>query len=153
MKNTLRLLLVDDSEDDAMLVSRELKRAGYDLHFIRVDTPQAMQEALDNQPWDFVIADYSMPRFSGLAALKLMQKSGRDLPFILVSGTIGEEVAVTAMKAGAHDYLMKDDLVRLAPAVERELQEARVRAALKQAEEELRRLKSFNEDIVQNIFD
>jgi len=153
MKNTLRLLLVDDSEDDAMLVSRELKRAGYDLHFIRVDTPQAMQEALDNQPWDFVIADYSMPRFSGLAALKLMQKSGRDLPFILVSGTIGEEVAVTAMKAGAHDYLMKDDLVRLAPAVERELQEARVRTARKQAEEELRRLKSFNEDIVQNIFD
>ncbi len=153
MKPVLRLLLVDDSEDDAMLVSRELKRAGYELSFFRVDTPQAMQAALERETWDFVIADYSMPNFSGLAALKLMQDKGLDLPFILVSGTIGEDVAVIAMKAGAHDYLMKDDLMRLAPAVERELQEAHVRTARQQAEEEVRRLKSFNEDIVQNIFD
>ena len=153
MKPVLRLLLVDDSEDDAMLVSRELKRAGYELSFLRVDTPQAMQAALERETWDFVIADYSMPNFSGLAALKLMQDNDLDLPFILVSGTIGEDVAVIAMKAGAHDYLMKDDLMRLAPAVERELQEAHVRTARQQAEEEVRRLKSFNEDIVQNIFD
>jgi PAS domain S-box-containing protein len=153
MSDNLRVLIIEDSEDDTLLVVRELQRAGYDLQYKRVDTLADMQAALHEAHWDIVIADYSLPNFSGLAALKLMLDSGFDLPFILVSGTIGEELAVAAMKAGAHDYLMKDDLVRLAPAVQRELVEAQGRQAHRKAEEELRRLKEFNEEIVQNVFD
>jgi signal transduction histidine kinase/CheY-like chemotaxis protein len=139
MGNVLRALIVEDLEDDAILVARELQRGNYDLIFERVDTPQAMQAALAGQAWDVVIADYSMPYFSGLAALELLQESGLDLPFIIVSGAIGEDVAVEAMKAGAHDYLMKDNLTRLVPAVQRELEEAKVRRARQQAEADLRR--------------
>ncbi|MGD9100685.1 MAG: GAF domain-containing protein, partial [Anaerolineae bacterium] len=139
MGNVLRALIVEDLEDDAILVARELRHGDYDLIFERVDTPQAMQAALAGQAWDVVIADYSMPHFSGLAALELLQESGLDLPFIIVSGAIGEDVAVEAMKAGAHDYLMKDNLARLVPAVQRELEEAKVRRARQQAEADLRR--------------
>ncbi|MBI2875504.1 MAG: response regulator [Candidatus Tectomicrobia bacterium] len=130
----LRVLIVDDSEDDAILLVRELRCSGYELTFERVDTPAAMKAALDKQPWDIVIADYIMPQFDGLAALALLQESGLDLPFILVSGTIGEETAVKAMRAGAQDYIMKDNLPRLAPAIDRELRELRVRRERKRME-------------------
>jgi signal transduction histidine kinase len=138
MGNVLYALIVEDSEDDAILIARHL-RGDYELTFERVDTPGAMQAALQRQEWDVVIADYSMPRFSGLDALKVLQESGLDLPFIIVSGAIGEDVAVQAMLAGAHDYLMKDNLARLVPAVQRELAEAQERRARRQAEADLRR--------------
>src|SRR5678815_3526966 len=115
-----------------------LKQGGYDLTSERVDTPESMRAALDRQSWDMVISDYVMPRFSGFAALRILQEKQLDLPFIIVSGHIGEETAVAAMKAGAHDYLMKDRLARLVPAVERELREADIRRARKQSEESLR---------------
>ena len=138
MAGKLRVLLVEDSEDDAALVLAELKRAGYELLSERVYSAQALQNALSRREWDFVIADYSMPSFTGLEALKLVRRSGRDMPFIVVSGTIGEDVAVDAMKAGANDYLIKDRLARLAPAVERELREATERRDRRVAESELR---------------
>jgi signal transduction histidine kinase/CheY-like chemotaxis protein len=130
----LQVLLVEDSEDDALLVARELSRGGYEVAWERVDTAAAMTAALAWRSWDIVIADYAMPRFSGLAALKLLQQSGVDVPFILVSGTIGEDIAVGAMKAGAHDYIMKGNLVRLVPAVQRELRDAEVRRERRRAE-------------------
>jgi PAS domain S-box-containing protein len=138
MSTPLRLLIVEDLEDDALLIARELRHSGYDLAFERVDTPQAFGAMLAGQIWDVIIADYSMPRFSGLDALAMLKERGLDLPFIVVSGTIGEDIAVAAMKAGAHDYVMKDNLARLGPAVQRELHEAKVRLARKQAEEALR---------------
>ena len=130
----LRVLMVEDLEDDVLLISHELRRGGYDLTFERVDTPAAMRAALVAKTWDVVIADYSMPQFDGLAALELLHDSGLDLPFIIVSGTIGEDSAVAAMKAGAHDYVMKDNLARLVPAVERELQEAEARLARRRSD-------------------
>jgi len=136
---SVHVLIVEDSEDDTLLLVRELQRGGYDPTFERVDTAEAMKVALDWQRWDIVISDYSMPRFSALAALTLLRESELDLPFIVVSGAIGEETAVAAMRAGAHDYLMKDNLARLGPAVQRELQEAEVRLARWQAEEEVQR--------------
>jgi len=136
----LRVLLVEDSEIDADLTIRELRRSGYDPIWERVDTPEACQAALVRQPWDLVLADYSMPRFSGLDALELVKASGLELPFILVSGTIGEETAVSAMRAGAYDYLLKDRLIRLGAAVQRSLQEAEQRRASHAAENRLRLL-------------
>ncbi len=123
----LRLLLVEDSEDDAVLLVQTLRRAGYEITHRRVDTPEEMRTALDQGPWDLVLADYFLPRFSGLAALEILREKGLDLPFIIVSGRVGEDAAVEAMKAGAHDYVMKDHLKRLVPAVEREMREAQVR--------------------------
>ncbi len=123
----LNLLLIEDSEDDADLAIRTLTRAGYDVDGRRVWTSDALREALGERTWDLAIADYSMPGFSGTKALSIIREKGLDLPFIFVSGTIGEHVAVAAMKTGAHDYIMKGNLARLAPAVERELREAGVR--------------------------
>jgi PAS domain S-box-containing protein len=133
----LRVLIVEDSEDDALLLVRVLRRSGYDLTYERVDTAAAMSVALETYTWDIIIADYTMPDFNGLAALSLMQAKHLDLPFIVVSGSIGEDLAVAAMKAGAHDYIMKGYLARLIPAVERELREAEVRRARRRAEETL----------------
>jgi signal transduction histidine kinase len=131
----IRVLLVEDSEDDAALVVRELRRGAYAPAVKRVETEAAMRAALDD-PWDVIIADYSLPQFSGLAALTLLKSTGMDIPFIVVSGAIGEEVAVAAMKAGAHDYLMKGHLARLVPAIQRELREADERRRRRLAEEE-----------------
>jgi len=136
-KPHLRVLNVEDSEDDALLVKRHLERQGYDLRFERVDTRASLIKALEAQAWDIIISDYALPNFSAPAALELLKEKGLDLPFIILSGTIGEETAVAAMRAGAHDYLMKDALARLAPAIERELQEARGRAMRQRAEAEL----------------
>lgn len=134
MSTPIRVLIVEDSEDDTVLILRELRRGGYDPTYERVETGKAMKAALDNQTWDVIICDYSMPRFGVDAALELLLERGQDIPFIIVSGTIGEDVAVEAMKAGAHDYIMKDRLARLVPAIERELREAERRRNYKQAE-------------------
>ncbi len=138
--STMQLLIVEDSADDAELMIQALRRAGCDPTYERVETPEAMQAALDRGSPDLIIADYSLPHFSGLAALKLLQKKELDLPFILVSGSVGEDVAVAAIKAGAQDYILKDNLSRLAPAVERELRDAQGRRAHKLAESRYRNL-------------
>jgi signal transduction histidine kinase len=138
MAGKLRVLLVEDSEEDAALALAELKRAGYELASERVYSAQALGDALARGEWDLVIADYNMPSFTGLEALNLVRESGSDLPFIVVSGTIGEDVAVAAMKAGANDYLIKGSLARLAPAVDRELREATERRERRVAESALR---------------
>jgi two-component system sensor histidine kinase/response regulator len=135
-----RVLLVEDSADDAELVVRALRRDGCELRYERVDTPEAMRAALVNGSWDLVIADYAMPRFNGLAALKMLRETGLDLPFILVSGTVGEEVAVEAMKCGADDYVLKSNLARLPMAVERELRDSEVRVERNRAEARYRSL-------------
>ena len=139
MPESLRVLLVEDSEDDATLLGRQLKRDGFDARVERVETAAEMDAALDRESWDLVIADYALPTFSAPAALGVLKRRGLDLPFIIVSGTIGEETAVAAMKAGAHDYLMKGHLARLAPAIRRELREADDRRGRAAAEAALAR--------------
>ena len=138
MNKVLRALIADDSEDDVFFLLRELRKAGYEPVYERVSTAPDMKAALERQTWDVVISDYEMPNFGGFEALQLLKESGHDLPFILVSAVVSEETAVAAMKAGAHDYLMKRKLARLAPAIERELREAQTRLARKAAEEALR---------------
>src|SRR5215210_161956 len=139
MGGPLRVLLVEDSEDDALLLIRSLRRGGYDPTWERVDTAAAMEAALDGRDWDLVISDHGMPEFSSSAALELLKRRDLvDLPFIIVSGQIGEDAAVAAMRAGAHDYLMKDNLARLNSAIERELREAEVRRERRRAEVALR---------------
>jgi PAS domain S-box-containing protein len=147
MAAPLRVLLIEDSDDDAALVVRELRRGGYAPTVERVTTPAAMAGAL-GEPWDVVLADYALPQFSAPAALQLLKASGLDLPFIIVSGTIGEETAVTAMKAGAHDYLMKDRLARLVPAIQRELREAEARRQRRLAEAALVREREYSRMLV-----
>jgi signal transduction histidine kinase len=131
--------MVEDSEDDTLLLMRKLRRAGYAPTFERVDTAEAMRAALAKQSWDVIIADYAMPKFSALAALELLKESELDLPFIVVSGTIGEEIAVALMRSGAHDYVMKNNLARLGPAIRREVDEARMRKERRELEESLER--------------
>ena len=138
MDEPLRVLLVEDCEDDALLVLRELRRGGNAVEWARVDQPAAMRSALDTQAWDLIISDYSMPGFSALEALAVLRERDMDVPFIMISGTVGEETAVAAMKAGAADYLTKGNLARLIPAVERELREAGSRRERRQAEEALK---------------
>ncbi|NJM97281.1 MAG: PAS domain-containing protein [Phormidesmis sp. RL_2_1] len=137
MDAALRVLVIEDVEDDMLLMLRVLRRGGYTLAYLRVETAEEMRAALTDQSWDLVIADYSLPQFSAPAALKLLQQQQRDIPFIIVSGTIGEEAAVAAMKAGAHDYILKGNLARLTPAVERELREAKERRRRQTAEHAL----------------
>jgi len=137
MAKELRALIVEDSEDDALLLVGVLQRGGYEPQFERVDSPETMTRALARQRWDIVFADYTMPNFRGTDALELLKGRGLDVPFIFVSGTIGEDTAVAAMKAGAHDYVLKGNLKRLLPAVERELREAEVRGRQRRAEEEI----------------
>lgn len=137
MNKPLRVLMIEDSEEDALLLARELRQGNYDPTVERVDTPEALSAALSKQHWDLVTTDYTMPRFSGTDALELLKKSGLDAPFIFVSGTIGEDTAVAAMKAGAHDYIMKDNLKRFLPAIRRELREAELRREHQRAEEQV----------------
>lgn len=127
MSAPLRVLIVEDSEDDALLIVRELNKGGMVAEHLRVDSPDALQAALDKKSWDIVITDHNLPEFGSEAAILQVKKTGRDVPIIIVSGSIGEEVAVAAMKSGAHDYIMKDNLSRLVPAVERELRESKNR--------------------------
>lgn len=133
----LRLLILEDSEDDAALLVDQLERAGYKISFERVDSPEAFNGALERKEWELIISDYSMPPFSGLDALNLLRAKGSDLPFIFVSGTIGEETAVAALKTGEQDYLIKENLKRLVPAVQRELREASARRERKRLEQQV----------------
>ncbi len=155
MNLLLRILIVEDSEDDLLLLLRELRHGGYTPDHVRVENAAEMQAALDRQAWDIVIADYTLPNFSAPEALKLLQQQ-QDIPFIIVSGTIGEEAAVAAMRAGAHDYLLKDNLTRLVPAVERELREAKEREQRLWAEQALReseeRFRQLAENITESVF-
>ena len=123
----LRVLFVEDSEDDAALVLRELKRIGYEVEAGRVEISSDMQAALGNKEWDLIICDYSLPSFDAPRALEILKASEKDIPFIILSGTIGEETAVATLKAGAHDFLLKGSLTRLGPVMERELREAEIR--------------------------
>jgi len=143
MSVPLRVLIVEDSEDDTLLMLLELRRNGYEPTSERVDSAEAMSAALDRQTWDLIISDYAMPRFSMSTALTMVQEKGLDLPFIVVSGAIGEEAAVAAMRAGAHDYVMKGNIARLAPVVERELREAEMRRERKRVEEELKTAQEY----------
>jgi PAS domain S-box-containing protein len=131
MKTALRILVIEDSEDDALLDIFQIKKGGYDIDYTRIETPEELKTALNEKVWDIVLSDYSMPHFNGLDALVILRESGIDIPFIIISGTIGEEVAVEAMKAGANDYIMKNKLQRLLPAVERELRDSKNRAEQK----------------------
>jgi len=134
MPDPLKVLVVEDSVDDTFFLVRELQRGGYNVDFERVETPGGMQNALGAGNWDLVISDFSMPLFGGAAALGLYQQSGLDAPFILVSGTMGEDIAVEMLKAGAHHYVMKDNLAKLVPAVTCELQAAQERRICRQIE-------------------
>jgi len=131
----LRLLLVEDSPDDALFLVRELKKGDYDVQFRRVDTRADLQAALDAEAWDLVVSDFVIPGFGGLEALDVVHDKGLDLPFLMVSGKMDEETAVEVMRAGAHDYIVKGHWSRLAPAVRRELREAEGRRARRAAEE------------------
>jgi PAS domain S-box-containing protein len=135
MKSLLRVLVIEDSDADARLIVREIQRSGYTVEFERVETQIAMQEALARGPWDIILSDYSMPEFSAMAALETLKESGLDIPFLVISGTIGEETAVTALKAGAHDFLLKGRLARLVPAIARELRDAETRRSRRETEQ------------------
>ncbi|MEJ0097137.1 MAG: response regulator [Bauldia sp.] len=124
----LELLMLEDSEDDAALLARQLQRGGYRLDFTRVDNAADLRVELARKPWDLIVSDYNMPTFTGVDALRIVRDAGIETPFIFVSGTMGEETAVAALKAGAQDYLIKGKTGRLLPAIERELREARARA-------------------------
>ena len=145
MSKLLRVLIIEDSQDDAELLAIALERGDYRIINHRVDTRIDMENALSqSQPWDIVLADYSMPQFSAIAALEVLKERGLVLPFIIVSGKIGEDTAVAAMKAGAHDYLVKGQLSRLLPAVERELREAVLRQEYRAAQKRLRYLAYYD---------
>jgi two-component system, cell cycle sensor histidine kinase and response regulator CckA len=150
MATPLNILIVEDSQDDAELVARELRRAGFEPRWKRVETEPAFLAELKNSP-DIILSDYSMPEFSGLRAAELLQKSGLDIPFILISGTVGEDVAVEAMKHGAADYLLKDRIARLGQAVERALEQKRLRDQRKRAEEELKQSEHRFREMLGNL--
>ena len=153
MSDTIRVLIVEDSADDCQLVLDAMDRGGFQTRHERVETREAMQEALIREEWDIIISDFRMPHFSGLEALELVRELGIDIPFVLISGTIGEEIAVTAMKAGAHDYLMKNNLQRLGPVIKRELEETEVRRDRRIAEERLREGEERFRLIAENVAD
>ena len=134
----MKVLIVEDSQEDTELLLLELKRGGFEPSYRRVDTPETMAEALDNGPWDVILSDYSMPRFSVSEALQAVRARNLDVPFLIVSATIVDEEAVAAMKAGAHDFIMKDRMARLAPAISREIRECQTRRERKTLEEQMR---------------
>ncbi len=143
MNKPLRVLLVEDSDDDALLVLRQLRDGGFAPQFERVDNSKNLALALDHSSWDVIISDHAMPGFSSLEALKIIKSRQLDIPFILVSGAIGEELAVEVMRAGAGDYVMKSHLPRLVPSVERELRDVANRHARRKAEESMAYLASI----------
>ncbi|MBI5688069.1 MAG: PAS domain S-box protein [Verrucomicrobia bacterium] len=145
MTRPLSLLMIEDSESDADLVVRRLQKAGYEVRAERVEDADGMKAALVRQSWDVIICDYSLPQFDAPSALAQLQRAKLDIPFLIVSGAIGEDTAVTMMKAGAHDYLMKSNLARLVPAVEREIREAQVRRERRVAEGVIARLAAIVE--------
>jgi diguanylate cyclase (GGDEF)-like protein len=134
---TLRVLIIDDADEDASIVVRALVGAGYQVHYERVSTADSLVAALERDVWDVAVADYTLRSFSGIAALRLVRQHNRDVPFIFVSGTAGEEKAVDAMKAGAHDYIRKGALKRLLPAIRQELREAAARRERRRLEQRI----------------
>lgn len=150
MPRALRVLIVEDSEDDALLVVREVKRGGFDVEHRRVETVGDFRKAL-REDWDLVLSDFNLPHMSGLEALSVLKETGRDVPFILVSGRIGEEGAVDVMKAGAHDYVMKDRIARLVPVIRRELQDREVRVQRREAVDALRQSKERYAELVNSL--
>jgi PAS domain S-box-containing protein len=153
MSKPLRVLMVEDSEDDVLLTVRALKKGGYDPMFARVEDAGAMRKALEKESWDVILCDYQMPQFNGLAAIALLKETNIDIPLIIVSGAIGEETAVACMRSGARDYVIKGNLSRLVPAIERELKEAESRVQLNQAEEALRDSEKKYRWVVDNMAD
>ena len=131
---SLRVLVVEDSEDDALFIIRELKKGGYNPMYERVETAAAMKKALQEKQWDIILCDYSLPKFNALSAIALLKETNIDIPLIIVSGTIGEDVGIECMRLGAHDYIIKGSLSRLCPAVARELEESEVKEKQRQAE-------------------
>ncbi len=150
MTETLRVLIIEDSDDDAELLTLELESSGYDLVLDRVQTGPDFKAALETQEWDIVLSDFSLPEFSAPMALQILRESGKDLPFIIVSGTIGEEAAVTAMRAGAGDFFSKNNIVRLMPAIERELRDAQHRYRRREVEGQLQ-YKAHLEKLLQEV--
>ena len=138
---SLRILMIDDSQDDVLLIIRELKKGGYNPVYERVETAASTKEALKAKQWDIILCDYKMPDFSAPSAIALLKESNIDIPIIIISGAIGEETAVECMRLGAHDYMMKDNLSRLCPAIARELGEAKLRGRQKQTENALKESK------------
>lgn len=143
-------MIIEDSEDDTLLIIRQIKPAGYEIEYERIETGNEMKKALREKEWDLVLSDFKLPRFNGIDALKILNESGIDIPFIIISGTIGEDVAVECMKSGANDYIMKNNLKRLVPAIERELRDAKVRVKQKQAEEALRISEESYRTLIEN---
>ena len=156
IETNLRVLFIEDSASDAELISYKLKKAGFTVTADRVETAATMNAALENQAWDLIIADYHLPEFSATEALAVLQATGMDLPFIVISGTIPEETALGLMRAGAHDYLMKDHLARLGPAIKRELAEAEIRRDRRQIQGALEESRTLFllliESLPQNIY-
>jgi PAS domain S-box-containing protein len=148
MPGKLYALILEDTDDDLQLLLRTLRQGGYELVFEHVDNEPEFKSALARGIWDLVIADYSMPQFTALDALHWIQSQGIDIPFLIVSGTIGEELAVAAMKAGAHDYFVKGKLARLIPTIERELREAGERRERRRAEEDLRQTTAYVQSLI-----
>lgn len=137
MTKEIRILHIEDDDADAALIVRELKRGGYTPHYRRVDTQAEFRTSLEDQTWDIILSDHSLPTYSGRTALLDLKESGKDIPFILVSGTIGEELAVQILKAGAQDYVLKDHLTRLPAAIEREIREAEGRKEQRRMREQV----------------
>lgn len=143
MKRTIRILLIEDSQEDAELLLAEIENGGYGVTHLRVDTAKSTMDALTTGQWDMVISDYNMPQFNGMAAIEIVKMHAPDLPILIISGDMGEAIAVATMRAGANDYLMKGNLSRLAPAIDRELRDYKVRidarlAQTRLAENEIR---------------
>ncbi|HMG60723.1 MAG TPA: response regulator, partial [Burkholderiales bacterium] len=153
MTEPLRILVAEDSETDAELVQRELKRGGLDFRIRRVQTEPDFRRELGELRPHLVISDFSMPQFSGRTALAITRESGADTPFIFISGTIGEDVAVDMMRAGADDYVMKNNLARLLPALKRELREADVRLGRRLAEGALRESEAKFRELIEQASD
>jgi two-component system cell cycle sensor histidine kinase/response regulator CckA len=153
MKKDIRLLLVEDNEDDAILIERVVRKSGYNPEISRVCTAQDLTQALKNEAWDAILCDYMMPQFTVSDAMQVIRNSGFDLPFIIVSGAISDETAVEMMKAGAHDYLTKNNLSRLVPALDREVKEAEQRHKRRDAEERLRESEKKHRMLVESITD
>jgi len=155
MHKKLRILFIEDNEDDLILIQRVIKKEKYEIESLRVENQHDMLDALKKREFDVILCDYHMPHFGTIEALKTLKKTGLDIPLILVSGMIGEEAAVTVMKAGASDFVMKDRLARLVPAIEREIEDAKKREQLRRvqddlsdSEEKYRQLIESNTDLV-----